>query len=411
MGGQSDTWWERFQLGEHERIRAALAEAMPAVGWAGTDPQARLAAQARLAEVMTEAVTSAWRRGWQPADLVHMARRELTAVHVELLRRAVGVELAAYPPSTVDARWRSQLDELGVAVAPAGDAAWVTEGLEVHWVDGLQACAGLVRFLGELLAVERLTHLPGTAGAAAARVAPGVDPRILERVRALLAKAESTTFPAEAETFTAGAQSLMARHSIDAALLAAAHEADAGAGGPEPAGVRIWIDSPYESAKVSLLCAVAEANRCRTMWRKAYGVCTVVGFEADLAAVETLFTSLLVQATHAMTREGPRVDQGGRSRTRSFRHSFLLAFGGRIGERLAASARQEEQQAVAEAGGERLLPVLAARSAEVERAVAELFPTLRRSRARLTAWDAEGWASGRAAADRASLGTRGRLPA
>ena len=34
-----------------------------------------------------------------------------------------------------------------------------------------------------------------------------------------------------------------------------------------------------------------------------------------------------------------------------------------------------------------------------------------RNRARVAAWDPEGWASGRAAADRASLGTRGRLPA
>src|SRR3954462_2126401 len=113
---------------------------MPAVGGAEGDPQARLAAQARLAEVLTEAVTSAWRRGWQPADLVHMARGGLTAVHGGLVRPAVGVGRARYPPSPGDARWRSQLDELGVTVTPASGAAWVAEDLGVHWVDGLQAC-------------------------------------------------------------------------------------------------------------------------------------------------------------------------------------------------------------------------------------------------------------------------------
>ena len=48
--------------------------------------------------------------------------------------------------------------------------------------------------------------------------------RMLDRVRALLAKAESTTFPAEAEALTGKAQELIARHSIDEALLAAAAE-------------------------------------------------------------------------------------------------------------------------------------------------------------------------------------------
>ena len=139
-------------------------------------------------------------------------------------------------------------------------------------------------------------------------------------------------------------------------------------------------------------------------------MCTVLGFEADLAAVDALFTSLLVPATHAMNLAGPRVDAAGRSRTRAFRHSFLVAFGLRIGERLAEAARDEEQQAAAETGGDRLLPVLAAREAEVERHVAELFPRLRND-ARISAGDGEGWVCGRAAADRAALGVRGRLPA
>jgi hypothetical protein len=134
----------------------------------------------------------------------------------------------------------------------------------------------------------------------------------------------------------------------------------------------------------------------------------VVGFAVDLEVVETLFTSLLVQATRAVTRQGPRVDGSGRSRTRAFRNAFLLAFAQRIGERLAEESARLEHETAFAAGGEGLLPVLAARDAEVEQALADLFPHLRHSRTSAVG-DAEGWASGRAAADLADVGPQGRL--
>jgi hypothetical protein len=52
----------------------------------------------------------------------------------------------------------------------------------------------------------------------------------------------------------------------------------------------------------------------------------VIGFPADLDAVELLFTSLLVQANTAMLRAGAKRDQYGRSRTRAFRQSFLMSY-------------------------------------------------------------------------------------
>ena len=60
----------------------------------------------------------------------------------------------------------------------------------------------------------------------------------------------------------------------------------------------------------------------------------MVGFAGDVEAVELLFTSLLVQATAAMMRAGSRTGRNGRSRTRSFRQSFLHAYAVRIGQRL-----------------------------------------------------------------------------
>jgi hypothetical protein len=406
MSQRQETWWSLHEQREGDRILAELGRVLPEMRASVHDEQARRTVRSSVARVVLRELASAWERGWQPGDVLHLARRRLTATHVEVLRAAIGSELASYPPSTIHPRWHGQLEEFGIRPAPSAEGDWLQSSCESRqWVPTLAAAVDVARFLACLGAVERLTSLPGTAAAGGA-AAGEVDAKLLARVRALLAKAESTPYPAEAETFTAGAQALMARHSIDAALLASQGDASRG-----PTGLRVWIDAPYESAKVSLLAAVVESNRCRTVWHKHLGACTVLGFEADVAAVDALFTSLLVQATHAMNLAGPRVDRAGRSRTRTFRHSFLVAFAHRIGERLTEAARGEERQAAGEAGGDRLLPVLAAREAEVERQLAELFPVLRRNGSRVSAGDGEGWASGRAAADRAALGVRGRLPA
>ena len=70
---------------------------------------------------------------------------------------------------------------------------------------------------------------------------------ILDKVRALLAKAESTQFEAEAEAFTAKAQELMTRHRIDRAVLNASDDL-----GDAPAGRRLGIDDPYADVRQSM---------------------------------------------------------------------------------------------------------------------------------------------------------------
>ena len=184
--------------------------------------------------------------------------------------------------------------------------------------------------------------------------------RPLERIRALLAKAESTEFDEEAEALTAKAQELMTRHSIDAALLAA-HAAGRRAR-EEPVARRIGVDDPYAQAKAFLLAQIAEAAACRVVWSKSFGFSTVFGFEGELASVELLYTSLLLQARTAMVRSG---ELGRRAKSRSFRQSFLVGFASRIGHRLKESADVATSDALQEHGGQ-LLPVLADRSRAVD---------------------------------------------
>jgi hypothetical protein len=389
-------------------------------------------------------VATAWKRGWQPAELVRHVGRELSPSHAAMVADMITAEMLGYPAATVDHRWAAQAAALETA-APGKGAwwgndgdylrAWYALGRDAEFIVTVATAVETLHAFHHLPALERLLPLPGTARAAPEPAAAGearastasantasastvpADERMLSRIRSLLAKAESTEFPEEAEALSARAQELMAKYSIDHALLAAeTGQAET------PGGRRIAVDNPYEAPKATLLQIVAQANRCRVVWSRDLGLVTVIGFPADLDAVELLFTSLLVQANTAMLRTGGKRDGSGRSRTRAFRQSFLLSYAVRIGERLSAAADHAEQEAVAEqraAGGSAadggtgdggtarkgadLVPFLAARHRAVDDAVDEMFgSTLTRTRA-VRATDADGWNSGRAAADLASL--------
>jgi len=407
-----------------------------------SEPAARWPRTGRTVLVVTGALLARlWRAGWQPADLARAVRRELTPRHLRLAVDLIAAESRGYAPAALDPRWSGQLRELEATAWWGEDDAFLPGVAARERADRFGVATLLLelfRLIGRLPPITLLAPPPGAAGdrSLAGRLpGGGSEPRMLGRIRALLAKAESTDFPEEAEALTAKAQQLMAQHSIDEALLAA------GSGSrSEPGACRIGIDNPYEAPKAVLLDAVADANRARSVWSKDLGFCTVVGFPADLEAVELLYTSLLVQATTAMNsagarrgggeREtgservtagrgpaarggGPAVDGG--ARTKSFRQSFLIAYASRIRERLAEATAQATEEALAgeraagrggepgATGGEpALLPVLAAREAAVQGTTERMFPTLRAGRA-VRANDYEGWAQGRAAADRARL--------
>ena len=128
----------------------------------------------------------------------------------------------------------------------------------------------------------------------------------------------------------------------------------------------------------------------------------VAGFRADLDAVEVLFTSLLLQASRAMLAKGKVRDGRGRSRTRSFRQSFIVAFASRIGERLAAATVDARNQAEQELSTS-LAVVLADRAHEVDDELARRFPHTRAVRGPSVTNEA-GWHAGRVAAELATLG-------
>jgi len=368
---------------------------------------ARPSAPAIVFAVLQAEVLAVWRRGWQPAELHQSVKRELTAKHAALAGYAMAAQMRAYAAATVDERWTAQLGDIQATVTwqPGEEVLEILSGAAGHF--SAEVAGRAIEVLWHLRRLPTLPFtgpLPGEARQGSLRPsAAAADQKMLDKVRALLAKAESTTFPEEAEAYTAKAQELMARHSIDYALLVAR------TGGRDAPGVRrIAVDNPYEAPKTLLLQAVAEANGCRSVWSQYFGFCTVTGFPGDLDSVELLFTSLLVQAVTAMTQTGPKQDRYGRNSTRSFRQSFLTAYAQRIGERLRGATDAAVNETIQDIGADALLPVLKARTDEVTEKFRELFPQLQTRTIAVS--NREGWTQGRVAADRADLHGRRAVP-
>jgi hypothetical protein len=346
-----------------------------------------------------EAIRAAWEHGWSPTDLHEIARRKVDTATAAYLDEAIVLESRRYSVATLHPRWRTELAGISAAVGPSVTAPQMWRWAAAHSAGDERTAVVVVlqvlHLLGRIPAIEVLLPLPGSHRQLSAVVGE-VDEKMLARVRALLAKAEATEYPDEAEALSAKAQALMVRHSLREAV--ADHESGRAS---IAAARRVWIDNPYVAAKVALVQAVAQANRCRTVWHKNLGCVVNVGAENDLDLVDLLTTSLLVQASRAMLVAGRRHDVRGQSRTKSFRLSFLVAYATRIGERLAATSSSVTEELRHD---DRLLPVLAARNRAADEAFDRLFPKTVASP--LAAYDSVGLGAGRSAADTAMLDVR-----
>jgi hypothetical protein len=228
--------------------------------------------------------------------------------------------------------------------------------------------------------------------------ASAVDPKILARIRALLAKAESTSFAEEAEAYTSKAQWLMTKYSIEQALIDAGHTTTLSAG-----LMTIVHDSPYASQKATLLSMISNPNGCRSVYTSGTATSTVFGFDHDLTAVELLYTSLLVQAQIEM-HQAERAGGFDSSRVRSFRAAFFIGFAQRVGVRLQEIRELATKEAEVATGTE-VLPVLVSRDLVVEDAMRTAFPRLGVRRASLS--NGQGFTAGQVAGAKADLGPGG----
>jgi hypothetical protein len=349
-----------------------------------------------FADLADHVLAELWQHGWMPQDLRCVFDKHLAQKTARVGATAVAGQLRVYPDAKLSDLWRAQRSAVTETALAEDLRALLRDTaddvLPARWATVLE----VLDLLFNLPIIPVVQPPPGASRVETALSGTAEGTRVYEKVRALLAKAESTDSDAEAEAFTAKAQQLITRYSIDEARLDAEKDRKRDA-----AALRVPIERPYEGPKAELLNHIADANQCRTVYSEAMGFSTVMGESSTLRSVELLFNSLLVQAQAALAREGSRQDAAGRSRTRSFRQSFLAAFALRIGERLDESAEAMARAAGAEAGTD-LVPLLELRRDAADAKTEELFPDLRlRPSTRISNY--EGHIAGRAAADRARL--------
>jgi Protein of unknown function (DUF2786) len=230
----------------------------------------------------------------------------------------------------------------------------------------------------------------------------GVSEPLLARVRKLLAQAEdSGVTEAEAEAFNAKAVELIARHGIDAALLASAGQTR------DEVGHRvIRIDNPYARDKAHLLTCVADPLRCQTIHTHGVGpyVVRVYGFGSDLERVELLYTSLLLQATRQLVHVRPDRWYGGHESVAAYRRSWLSGFASAVYLRLRGAEERAAAEEPAAGNGVSTALVLRDRGIRVDQAVRTAHPELRTMRRRTLS--GSGRSDGYGAGSRADLGAR-----
>ena len=193
-----------------------------------------------------------------------------------------------------------------------------------------------------------------------------MDDRYVERIGALLAKAESTDSEHERDALVAAAQRLAAKHSIDLAL-AAGRSSDRT---PQLVVERFAFPDSAQNRNlkkhlVRLMSAVVRSNDVRMdIFSNSSGV-ILYGYASDVIACTTLWASLslqMVSAVDAWMRTGEwrsqtmvREDRWGRPEAvpmdaRVARSAFYAGYVDRVAERLHEARAAAEEEVAAPSG-------------------------------------------------------------
>jgi len=171
------------------------------------------------------------------------------------------------------------------------------------------------------------------------------DDKMLARIAALLRQAEGTDNPHEAEAFMAAAQRLATATSIDLALARAHSDKRTKAQMPVQRTITIGqAGTKGLRTYVQLFVLIAQANDVKCDVASNSTFVYAYGFAEDIDATHALYTSLVMQ----MVRASEAYIASGAHRptpTITARLNFQLAFGARVGQRLAAARDEARQEA------------------------------------------------------------------
>jgi len=218
---------------------------------------------------------------------------------------------------------------------------------------------------------------------------------VITRVQALIAKAESSDYPAEADAFMSKAQQLINDYAIDQARVRGADPSTVG-------HVTLAMQGSYSKERSLIWHAVANANRCQVLTLSGYGNSkvidlTLIGRPDDRQLVQLLASSLELQALKRLQDLDLSVGHGSAVVQR---RSFLRGFASEVADRLKRSGHT--QAVVAESAKQAL--VLATEA--VDNYVHQNFD-VSRSRRSTVRHDGVAFSRGRRAGASADVGATG----
>jgi hypothetical protein len=191
------------------------------------------------------------------------------------------------------------------------------------------------------------------------------DDKMLARIAALLRQAEGTDNPHEAEAFMAAAQRLATATSIDLAVARSHAAKRSAAQTPIQRTITIGtVGTKGLRTYVQLFVLIAAANDVRCDVASNSTFVYAYGFAEDIDVSHALYASLVVQ----MVRASDGYIASGAHRptpTITARLNFQLAFGARVGQRLA-EAREQTRRAAEKDGGRPPGTAIALRDKEIE---------------------------------------------
>ncbi|HTQ22895.1 DUF2786 domain-containing protein [Mycobacterium sp.] len=191
------------------------------------------------------------------------------------------------------------------------------------------------------------------------------DDKMLARIAALLRQAEGTDNAHEADAFMSAAQRLATAASIDLAVARSHAASRSPAQAPTQRTITIGTAGTRGlRTYVQLFVLIASANDVRCDIASNSTFVYAYGFTEDIDATHALYASLVVQ----MVRASDSYLASGAHRptpTITARLNFQLAFGTRVGLRLA-EARDQARQEVSKDRGRAPGTAIALRDKEVE---------------------------------------------
>ncbi|WP_280276601.1 DUF2786 domain-containing protein [Nocardia wallacei] len=219
---------------------------------------------------------------------------------------------------------------------------------------------------------------------------------MLDKVRKLLAKAESVAGTPEADVLNAKAFELIAKYGIDET----AARANAGEGPAPIEMVRFSLNGQYLREQAFLFQILAAALHCEPMMLNDYSLQVAYGTAGHIERLRVLFATLAPQMLAGAARQRPtRYATVG---VKAFRMSWMRGFYTEIGARL----REAESTAAAESGTGTELVLLD----DAKRAMAALdaeHSGLYADVSRRSRHDGDAADAGAAAAQRVNLGQAG----